>query len=192
MIKAIIFDYFKTITLESELGVLRQYDPSRIYEKEIKALIEQYDKGKSINWLCEEISKINGTPANELVRAYNNQPELKLNIELIDFILNELKGKYKIGLLSNIGAEPKQLANVNNHLFFDDKVLSFEVGIIKPDPAIYLLAAKRLDVMPEECIFVDDIAINVNAAESTGMKGIMFKNYNEFLVDLNEILKSNK
>ena len=190
MIKAIIFDYFKTITIKSELGIWRQYDPVRLHEEEIKALINEYDKGKSFTWLCQEVSKINGIPADELESVYNNQPVLKLNLELIDFIKNELKNKYKLSLLSNIGSEPGQLVNINNLAFFDDKLLSFEVGLIKPDPAIYLLAAKRLGVAPEECVFVDDVIANVKAAESIGMKGIIFKNYTDFEASLDEVIKS--
>ena len=70
MIKAIIFDYFKTITFKSELGVWRQYDPNRIYEEEIKVLIDEYDKGQSFTWLCQEVSKVNGIQVDELELTY--------------------------------------------------------------------------------------------------------------------------
>ena len=187
MIKAIIFDYFKTITFKSELGVWRQYDPDRIYEEKAKALIDEYDKGQSFAWLCQEIGKVNGIPSDELELTYYSQPEIKWNAELIEFIQNELKSKYKISLLSNVGSEPGQLVNINK-LPFDDILLSFEVGMAKPDLTIYDLAAKRLGLKPEECIFVDDLAENVEAAESIGMKGIVFKDYTDFLTNLNKIL----
>jgi len=189
-IKAIIFDYFKTITFESELGVWRQYDPDGINKKETNSLMDEYDKGQSFTWLCQEVSRVNRIPVNELEAVYNNQPELELNLELIDLIKNELKNKYKVSLLSNVGSEPKQLSIINSHMFFDDKLLSFEVGIIKPDPAIYILAAKRLGVKPEECVFVDDMIVNVEAAESTGMKGIIFKDYDDFSANLKIILEN--
>ena len=188
MVKAIIFDYFKVITLESELGIWRQYDLDKIYEKEIKDLINQYDKGQSFDWLCQEISKANGVSARELEQAYYSQPELKLNSELIDFIQKELNDKYKIGLLSNIGSEPRQVNVVDSLTFFDDKVLSFEVSLVKPDPEIYRLAAKRLGVRPEECVFVDDKTINVEAAESVGMKGIVYNDHADFMAELNKYI----
>lgn len=189
MIKAIIFDYFKTITFKSELGVWRQYDPNRVHEDKIKALIDQYDKGQSFSWFCQEISKVNGVPADKLEQTYFSQPEIIWNAELIDFIQNELKSKYKISLLSNVGSEPGQLVKINQ-LPFDDILLSFEVGMAKPDLTIYRLATKRLGVKPEECVFVDDLLENVEAAESIGMKGIVFKDYIDFLTDLNKILEN--
>ena len=62
----------------------------------------------------------------------------------------------------------------------------------KPDPAIYRLAAERLGVKPEECVFVDDLLENVEAAESIGMKGIVFKDYTDFLTNLNKIFENTK
>lgn len=56
---------------------------------------------------------------------------------------------------------------------FDDVVISEQVGLRKPDPAIYRLAAQRIDVVPEECVFVDDLELNVRAAEATGMTGLV-------------------
>jgi putative hydrolase of the HAD superfamily len=52
---------------------------------------------------------------------------------------------------------------------FDAVVISSDVGIRKPDPAIYLLAADKLGVIPEACVFVDDIANNLRPAQKVGM-----------------------
>lgn len=56
---------------------------------------------------------------------------------------------------------------------FDDIVISEEVGMRKPDPEIYLHAAARVDRTPEQCVFLDDTAANVQAAESLGMTGVV-------------------
>lgn len=55
---------------------------------------------------------------------------------------------------------------------FDVVVISAEVGLRKPDPAIFALTSERLDVPPERCVFVDDHDGNVRAAEAAGMAGI--------------------
>ena len=57
-----------------------------------------------------------------------------------------------------------------------------------PNPEIYKLAAKRLAVKPEECIFIDDMLKNVQAAESTGMKGIVYKDFADFLTKISELI----
>lgn len=55
---------------------------------------------------------------------------------------------------------------------FDDIVISGEVGMRKPDPAIYRHAAERLGVPPAACVFVDDLRPNVLAAVEVGMVGV--------------------
>lgn len=58
--------------------------------------------------------------------------------------------------------------------FFDTMVVSWEVGFLKPDPAIYRLALERLAVDAGEALFVDDRAENVAAAEVVGLQGLRF------------------
>lgn len=55
---------------------------------------------------------------------------------------------------------------------FETLVISGEVGLRKPDPEIYRLTAKRLDLPADECVFIDDLDRNVEAAEQVGMLGI--------------------
>jgi putative hydrolase of the HAD superfamily len=55
---------------------------------------------------------------------------------------------------------------------FDTVVISGEVGMRKPEPEIYRLAAARLGIGAAECVFVDDLAPNVRGAVAVGMVGI--------------------
>lgn len=55
---------------------------------------------------------------------------------------------------------------------FDAVVISGEVGLRKPQPEIYLLAASRLGLAPRECVFVDDLPANVRGASAVGMVGV--------------------
>ena len=57
---------------------------------------------------------------------------------------------------------------------FRDIVVSGEVKLLKPDPAIYFLALDRFRLNPREALFVDDRAINVEAAEAVGMHAHLF------------------
>ena len=52
-------------------------------------------------------------------------------------------------------------------------MVSGEVGLRKPQPEIYELAAARLGVAPSACIFIDDISPNVSGAVAVGMTGIL-------------------
>jgi len=62
---------------------------------------------------------------------------------------------------------------------FDDIVISGEVGLRKPEPEIFLLAAGRLNLRPAECVFVDDLQVNVDGARAVGMTGILHTSYDE-------------
>ncbi|GAA3120759.1 putative hydrolase of the HAD superfamily/hydrolase [Kribbella aluminosa] len=62
---------------------------------------------------------------------------------------------------------------------FDDIVISGEVGLRKPEPEIFLLAARRLNLKPEECVFVDDLQLNVDGARAVGMTAILHTEYDE-------------
>ena len=57
---------------------------------------------------------------------------------------------------------------------FRDIVVSGEVKMLKPDPAIYYLALDRFGLQAREALFVDDRAINVEGAEAVGMHGHLF------------------
>ena len=86
-------------------------------------------------------------------------------------ILRALRGRVRLGLLSNAGSGGTQrLAEAGVSDLFDDVVCSGDVGLAKPDPAIYRLAAKRLGVPVEACLFVDDMRRNVDGARAAGMR----------------------
>ena len=70
---------------------------------------------------------------------------------------------------------------------YDQVVISGEVGARKPEPAIYLLAATRLGVTAEQCVFVDDLLQNVEGARAVGMEGIVHRSA-EFTVPRLEAL----
>jgi putative hydrolase of the HAD superfamily len=53
--------------------------------------------------------------------------------------------------------------------------LSFEVGAVKPEPEIYLRCLSALGVSPEEALFVDDRAVNIEGARALGMHAVLFE-----------------
>jgi putative hydrolase of the HAD superfamily len=77
----------------------------------------------------------------------------------------------RTGLVSNSWGEEGYDRTRFGELF-DVLVISGEIGIRKPAPEIYALAAERLGREPERCVFVDDLAQNISGAERVGMHGI--------------------
>jgi putative hydrolase of the HAD superfamily len=80
----------------------------------------------------------------------------------------------RTGLLSNSWGDSGYERSRFGELF-DAVVISAEVGLRKPDPEIFLLAAERIGVPPAECVFVDDLLHNAEGARAVGMEGIVHR-----------------
>lgn len=82
---------------------------------------------------------------------------------------------YRTGLVTNNAREWGETWRrvVPLDELFDVVLDSSEVGLRKPDPAIYRLACERLGVAPAECLFVDDLECNVAAAQRLGMEVLL-------------------
>ena len=77
------------------------------------------------------------------------------------------KNNYQSYVLSNWSAETFR-GMLDDYPFlknFDGLLISGEDNLIKPDLAIYELAIKRFDLIPQECVFIDDKIENVEAAK---------------------------
>jgi epoxide hydrolase-like predicted phosphatase len=71
---------------------------------------------------------------------------------------------------------------------YDALVVSSEVGIRKPDRAIYRLAADKLGVAPSRCVFVDDVAANLLPAAELGMATIHHVDSSRTIAELGRLL----
>jgi putative hydrolase of the HAD superfamily len=93
----------------------------------------------------------------------------------------------RTGLISNSWGtsiyDPEALEDL-----FDVAIISGEVGLHKPQPEIYLLAAERLGLEPEECVFIDDLRENVRGAEAVGMTAVLHRDPDATVARLEELL----
>ena len=71
---------------------------------------------------------------------------------------------------------------------FEAIVISGDVGMHKPEPAIYMLGAERLGLRPEECVFVDDLRENCQGAEEVGMTAVLHRGADKTLPVLEKLL----
>lgn len=67
---------------------------------------------------------------------------------------------------------------------FDEYVLSYEVGSLKPEPAIYEAALEVIDCDPAECLYVDDRPENVEAGAAFGLDAVRFTTVEALRADL--------
>jgi putative hydrolase of the HAD superfamily len=72
---------------------------------------------------------------------------------------------------------------------FDGVVISGDEGIHKPQPEIFRLGAERVDLPPEECVFVDDLRENCAGAEAVGMTAVLHRGADRTVPRLEELLE---
>jgi epoxide hydrolase-like predicted phosphatase len=99
----------------------------------------------------------------------------QLDPQMVQFI-HELRPRFKTALLSNASPQLRDLLEeLDVTDAFDEIVISGEVGVQKPHAAIYRMLLERLDLAPEETIFVDDFVENIDRAQQLGMQTLHFR-----------------
>ncbi len=116
--------------------------------------------------------------------GWGSQP----NAELFDYIATRTKPHYKLGILSNAGADRlRELFTDEQVALFDAVSLSFQIGAAKPERHAYEHIAEKLDVTPAECVFVDDSADYCEAARAAGMQAIHFQTTADFCREFEQL-----
>jgi epoxide hydrolase-like predicted phosphatase len=146
--------------VRADRSILRDFDrgnitPNQFYERALKLFEAAVDKGV-------------------FFRIYNDI--FSLNPEMVS-TLKSLRGTCRLVLLSNTDIMRYQFvtAAFPEILFFDAYVLSYQVGVIKPEPEIYKIALGAAGVPAEVCVFIDDLEINCEAAEKLGIRSLQLK-----------------
>ena len=101
----------------------------------------------------------------------------QLDPEMTSFVQG-LRPRYRVGILSNAWSDVRFFHNSRFKLneWVDVAVYSAECKLLKPDPRIYRLILAQLRVEANVCLFVDDLEVNVQAAQALGMIGVHCQN----------------
>ena len=114
----------------------------------------------------------------------------RLDAHLMEYIA-ALRARVRTGLISNAWAGIRQvLGDGGGETTFHDMVISAEVGLAKPDPAIFRLAVERLNVPAAAALLIDDLPANLEAARVTGMRPILFNGTRRTIEAVNRALDS--
>jgi len=197
----------KTTNIVFDLGnVLINWDPRHLYRKllpnetEVEWFLEnvcndewniKHDKGQSFDKGISELSKLY-PQYTDLIKNWFDRWEEMLGGPIEDTVelLAELKKLgFPLYILSNWSAEtyPKAEARYKFLNWFDGKIISGEVGEIKPDPEIFHILTNTYNLNPKNSVFIDDKLKNIEAANLIGFKGIHFKNAESLRNDLRKV-----
>lgn len=188
MIRTILFDCFGVLTESRWLALVNTLKPD--VRREVIDVHHTYERGfTEYAEYRRQITSLTGISDQEADDIFIYRRGYQKNTELLSYI-SELSKNYSIGVLSNAGTSwiRDEFLTASEAATFSDIILSYEVGLIKPDPAIFYLACERLGVKPAETVFVDDQRHNFEAANTLGMKGILYTNFVQFKHDLQQII----
>ena len=203
-LRAVIFDYGRVLTgppdpaAYAELLRITGLTADRLdqfYWKDRNA----YDEGKLTGiGFWRQIVRNEGLnlsePAIEELNLWDARMWTRGDQVMLDWQLAIKRHGLLTAIVSNMGD------SVHEHMVrelrwlsrFDVLVWSYQLGIAKPDPAIYRYALEKLGTQPAETLFIDDKAENVEAAVALGMKGIIFSDVTKLRTDLIESGLSNE
>lgn len=141
-------------------------------------------------------------PRDELIRRFmESDPEIAEDIQRVlanvrtmvihnDYAIpwiRSLKGRgYRVLYLSNFSEKAqKDCAKALDFIpYMDGGILSYREKVIKPMPEIYRLLIDRYDLIPEECVFLDDTQVNLDAAQKFGIHTILFRDQAQAIEEL--------
>ena len=200
-IRAIVFDIGNVLEINLETGWKEKWGKIlKIDLGEVFKRLVSMGKDGSLGTCTEqewiqslrEITGMSQTQTDEFMNDLWHWYLGILNEELAIFFA-DLRPCYQTAILSNsfVGARNKEQEKYHFHKITDHIIYSHEVGLAKPDKRIYELACKRLNAQPEEIIFVDDDEANITAALEHGIHGILYKNNNQVIADIQACITEN-
>ncbi len=196
MIRGVIFD-FGNVICSFDAGIffraLRPYG-TRTEEELAEAIYRsglpwKYESGEIssrgfFEGVCRTASL--SVPEDRFVEAFSS---IFSPIEETLSLIRDLRGKYRLGLLSNTNEWHFEhyIRKVGVFPLFDAVTLSYRVREMKPGEGIYRDALARIGLPPSECVFIDDLPENVDGAVRIGMHGIRYEGPDRLIPSLSAL-----
>ena len=195
--KNIIFDFGK---------VLVEFNPHLLYDTVFKGDTEKaewFNQNITTPEFYDNIDR--GDDFAQCIKELQaKHPEYTKEIGLYDTQYHDMVGKTIQGmpeLLDDLKAQGYNLYGLTNWSYkvyavlekypifrkLTGSVISSEEHIVKPDKRIYQCLLDRFQLQPEECLFVDDKQVNVDAAKACGMHAILFNGADQLRQDLQQL-----
>ena len=192
-LKTIIFDCGRVITFDQDAGLAAKMasllgapetEFARIYAEERG----EYDRGtmSAADYWAKVAARfgaeVGGAADLETLLELDMRSWFTINPETIAIVRRLKEQGYRLLILSNMNLEGKlRMLGQARYLdgedwlaLFDEVIVSCDLKILKPEPAIYAACLGRAKAEARECLFIDDNPVNVEAAQAFGMKALVF------------------
>ena len=175
MKKLLLFDCFGVVMREVAPFWFRRYYSDEEADRIKESMMHDGDVGAvPDDVLYRRLGKTVGVPGDEIKREWES-----LVIPNPDTValIRELKSRYRVALLSNAmsGYLRYALDKCGIADLFDFVIVSAEVKLVKPDPAIFELALERAGVVAKDALMIDDVEKNLDGAKAVGIDGYLFR-----------------
>jgi epoxide hydrolase-like predicted phosphatase len=197
-IRAIVFDIGGVLEITPDLGVTQRW------ESRLGLAAGELDQRMLDAWRAGSIGTITLDDVHRALRDRLGLDERQLagfmadlwreylgtpNTELIDYV-RRLRPRYRTGILSNsfVGAREREQQAYGFEDLVDEIVYSHEAGMSKPDRRIYALACARLDVRPQETVFLDDSRACVAGGQEAGLHAICYRDNAQAIAEIDALL----
>lgn len=197
-IEAVIFDFGRVISAQKPTSLFRSYErdlgltPGTInqimFESQAwrDALVGRISAAEFWYAIGTALGLESHRRIDEFRRRYHTDESIDSGVLNL---IRQLHENYKLAVLSN---NPPGLTDWLSDWeildLFDVVFCSGDEGMAKPDPAVYNVTLKRLGILPDEAIFIDDTIGHVKTAQSLGMHGILFTESELLRLELNRLL----
>ncbi len=197
-IRAVVFDIGGVLEITPDLGVTRRW------ETRLGLPAGGLNERMRDAWVGGGVGTITEDDVHQAVRERLGLDEPQLaafmadlwreylgtpNTALIEYARG-LRPRYRTGIVSNsfVGAREREQAAYGFEDLVDEIVYSHEAGMNKPDPRIYALACARLDVLPQQAVFLDDVEPCVAGARAAGLHAIRYRDNAQAIAEIEKLL----
>lgn len=197
MIRHVIFDLGNVLAKVNLNPFIYQFSEA------FKIEPDEFKKNKSDGaYLDFQLGKITGEDFHSITCQHYNQfvpldhfkhiwlsmlaGEIEGTAEIVDVLS---KKGYPLSLLSNTDPWHYEYCEqtISSLQKFKNIFLSYNLKMKKPDEEIFLTVAKKLSVIPEQCLFIDDLAENIESANGLNFQTILFQNAVQLRSELNKL-----
>lgn len=202
-IKLIIFDLWDTLAHRTigyhSVDKLLEVTESKIPKREFLKIFEsslQTRRWPSKYAAYENLCRNMGLPTTKenverLMKIRDDAEATTTEFEFTNELLSKLKQKgYKLALLTNSSTFAIDQARARTRIFdyMDYEIITYDVGVIKPDKKIFLEALRQAGCKPEEAVMIGNtLADDIEPAKALGMRAILLTNYKELKKELGKL-----
>jgi putative hydrolase of the HAD superfamily len=192
-LRAVIFDFggvlsFHPTARQFSEAAARLGLSSPKFERAFWLKRNDYDRGGDPADYWQDIARMNGLTFDSAMIDEMVQTEIAFwshyDARVLAWTTDLRRAGLRTSILSNlpipIGESLRATAGFLDH--FDQVTFSYQLGVVKPEPGIYRYALEGLGVAPQDALFIDDRAVNVEGARAAGLNAEIFTTWEDFLV----------